>query len=129
MFLAFTKAFDKVPHLRLSSKLLSHGINRKIKHWIDQWLSGRLQRVGLNGTTSSWKNVTSGLPQGPVLGPVLFLIYINDLDVGISNWILKFTDDTKMFVKINDSQDADFTGGGAHTIYIRLIHFTSVSAR
>jgi len=67
----------------------------KIKHWIYQWLSGKLQRVGLNGTASSWKNVTSGYRRA--LGPILFLIYINVLDDSISNWILKFTDDTKMF--------------------------------
>jgi len=91
----------------LSSKFLSHGIDGKIKHWIDQWLSGRLQRVGLNGTVSSWQKVTCGVPQGSVLGPVLFLIYINDLDDSMFNWILKFADDTKMFGKINDSQDAE----------------------
>jgi len=109
VFLDFAEAFDKVPHLRLSRKLISHGIDGKMKHWIDQWLSDRLQRVGPNGTTSSWKNLTSGLQQGSVLGPVLFLIYINErpIDDGISNWILKFADGTKMFAKLNDSQDAE----------------------
>lgn len=107
IFLDFAKAFDKVPHQRLSSKLLSHGIDGQIRKWIDHWLNGRVQRVGLRGTMSSWKQVTSGVPQGSVLGPVLFLIFINDLEDGITNWILKFADDTKMFGRINNTQDVE----------------------
>ena len=68
-----------------------------ILNWIEQWLKGRAQRVGIGGELSKWLEVLSGVPQGSVLGPLLFLVYINDLDVGISNWILKFADDTKIF--------------------------------
>lgn len=105
IFLDFAKAFDKVPHQRLLKKLNSHGIYGKLYEWIKSWLSHRMQRVYLNGSFSEWRNVLSGVPQGSVLGPILFLIYINDLDSGVMNWILKFADDTKIFSKINNLKD------------------------
>ena len=68
--------------------------------WISNWLLGRKQRVVLNGEESDWTDVTSGVPQGSVLGPLLFILYANDLDLGINCRIYKFADDTKLVVRI-----------------------------
>jgi len=105
IFLDFAKAFDKVPHHRLIKKLRSHGINGKIARWVEAWLSGRSQRTCIAGCGSSWRWVSSGVPQGSVLGPILFLLYINDLENGVMSWILKFADDTKIFGKANSIED------------------------
>ena len=88
------KAFDKVPFKRLMLKLESHGITGKVAQCIGEWLNNRKQRVGIRGALSDLISVLSGVTQGSVLGPLLFLIYINDLDCSINNWILKFFDDT-----------------------------------
>ena len=95
VYLDLAKAFDKVPHQRLLSKLKAHGVDGLVCNWIKAWLADRQQRVCLDGSYSSWRPVWSRIPQGSVLGPVLFLIFINDLDTGLSSKILKFADDTQ----------------------------------
>ena len=105
IYLDFQKAFDKVPHLRLIEKVKSLGINEQTVRWIKQWLQGRKQKVVINGFNSTWADVTSGVPQGSVLGPLLFLIYINDIDQGVKGLISKFADDTKLGGIIRTSSD------------------------
>jgi len=105
IFLDFAKAFDKVPHRRLLAKLQAHGMDGQVVRWIASWLRGRKQRVSLDGYSSRWADVLSGIPQGSVLGPLLFLTFINDLEDGIMNTILKFADDTKIFSKVTNTID------------------------
>ena len=77
----------------------------RVIDWIEQWLTDRRQCVVVDGEVSNWKSVLSGVPQGSVLAPLLFLIYINDLDDSITSNVLKFTDDTHIFRKINIDGD------------------------
>ena len=103
MLSTFQKTFDKVPHQRLLLKLKAHG--NTVINWIEKWLTHRRQRVIVDGEISNWKSVLSGVSHGSVLGPILFLIYINDLEDDISRKVLKFADGAKLFRKVTNDTD------------------------
>ena len=97
VFMDFTKAFDSVPHERLLLKLHAYGIRDPLLSWIRSFLTNRQQRVVLRGHYSSWTAVLSGVPQGNVLGPILFLIYINDITRNVVSQSKLFADDMKVY--------------------------------
>jgi ribonuclease P/MRP protein subunit RPP40 len=105
IYLDFQKAFDKVPHERLLKKIKAHGVTGKVVEWVKSWLKDRKQRVVLNGKRSQWSKVKSGVPQGSVLGPLLFVIFINDIDRGVVCRLLKFADDTKLIGRVKTEED------------------------
>ena len=99
---------DRKPRQR-SSYVKAHSINGRLLKWIENWLTNRYQRVVLNGSYSEWSKVESGVPQGSVLGPSAFVIFINDLDDCIKQLTIvnKFADDTKLRHKIESDQDRE----------------------
>ena len=110
IYLGFQKAFDKLSHNRLLCKVKAHGIAGNVLRWIESWFADRKQRVGVNGSFSDWQSVTSGVLQGSVAGPQLFILYINDLEEGTECIISKFADDTKLGGRVSCEEDAEMTG-------------------
>jgi hypothetical protein len=100
----FMKAFDSVPHRRLLAKLSAHGVQGRTLDWIRAFLSERVQSVVVNGVSSGQVQVTSGIPQGSVLGPLLFVIYINDLPSICTNTVKLFADDTKIYTRSDNAE-------------------------
>ena len=103
--LDLSKAFDRVPHARLLRKLHFYGIRGQLLTWLQSFLNERLQQVLVDGCCSSPCKVSSGVPQGSVLGPVLFLLYINDIAEGICSHIKLFADDCLIYRTIQSSSD------------------------
>ncbi|PIK59167.1 putative RNA-directed DNA polymerase from mobile element jockey-like [Apostichopus japonicus] len=107
VFLDFQKAFDKVPHQRLLLRLKSMDVNGNLLSWIENWLGNRKQRVVIKGCASSWQDVTSGVPQGSVLGTLLCVAYVNDIDGDILCTAKKFADDTKLYSEVSSKSDTE----------------------
>ncbi len=105
IFLDFSKAFDRVPHERLLLKLNRHGIDGNLLLWLRNFLTERKQRVNIRGSFSTWSSVKSGVSQGSVLGPILFLIYVNDLADIVTSDIKLFADDTKIYRQLTEPED------------------------
>ena len=103
--LDFSKAFDKVPHQRLMTKLWNYGIQGSTYAWIKSFLLGWSQRVVVDGETSDWVPVESGVPQGTVLGPVLFLAFINDRPKCVKSNVRLFADDCVLYREIDNETD------------------------
>ena len=105
----FAKAFDKVGHRRLIEKIKYYGVGGKTNKWIEDFLAGRSQRVVLDGEKSYNADVLSGVPQGSMLGPCLFLFYINDMPEGLhqETTVRLFADDTIAYLAVTNNQDAE----------------------
>ena len=97
IYLDFTKAFDRVSHQRLLTKLYNIGIRGNLMNWIRDFLKGREQRVVINNEFSDWASVVSGIPKGSVLSPTLFTIFINDIPIDMTSNVNFFANDTKLY--------------------------------
>ena len=106
IYLDYRKAFDTVPHQKLITKLNSIGLTGKLLVWLEDFLCARKMKVQVNGSLSDWLQVLSGVPQGSVLGPLLFLLYVNDLPDWIKAEIKMFADDTKLWTRICNKDDS-----------------------
>jgi len=106
IYLDYRKAFDTVSHRKLIEKIASLGFPQDLVDWIKSFLEQRRMKVKLGGSSSFWADVLSGVPQGSVLGPILFLIFVNDLPDWVVNDILMFADDTKIWAKISSLEDS-----------------------
>ena len=105
VYLDFSKVFDSVPHQRLIYKFQQLGIRGNLLQWIKAFLIGRRQRVILRNGASSWRDVISGVPQGTILGPMFFLLFVNDMPDVVSSTAKMFADDTKLHRNIYSAND------------------------
>ena len=114
-YLDLAKAFDKVSHQRLLKKVSSNGIKGSLLKWIESFLTDRQQYVTVKGHSSDWKDVLSGVPQGSVLGPLLFLLYVNDFPDVIKSMLKLFADDAKIYQTTDkcDILKDDLSEGGS----------------
>jgi len=106
IYLDYRKAFDTIWHSGLYTKLVEYGINGKVLTWLKSFLQGRKMRVEVRGEYSDWVSVTSGVPQGSVLGPLLFLVFVNDIPEWIRTSVKMFADDTKLWTRISTLEDS-----------------------
>ena len=102
VFLDISKAFDRACHDGLLFKLKQNSVSGNLLGLIKSFLSDRVQRVTLNGKTSDWESIRAGVPQGSILGPLFFLIYVNDLATDLKSNVMLFADDTSLFSIISD---------------------------
>ena len=117
IYLDYAKAFDKVDHGVLLNKLKTFGICGKLGEWLHSFLTNRRHHVRIPGGVSKSDSVLSGVPQGTVLGPVLFLVLISDISNNVNSNITSFADDTKVFATINNPSDCDDLQSDLDNIY------------
>ena len=101
----FAKAFDSVPHERLLLKLQAHGVSGSLLQWFRSFLTTREQRVVINGHSSDWSHVSSGVPQGSILGPLLFILYVNDISSVVQSNVKMFADDVTLYTTVLTTAD------------------------
>ena len=104
IYVDLAKPFDKGSHHRLIGKMAAMGVKGRVRGLSQQWLEGRMQIVAINERYSDWTDVSNCVQQGSVLGPTLFLMFINDLEDGVQSKVLKFADDTKLYNEVTKEE-------------------------
>ena len=117
VFIDLSKAFDTVPHRRLLNKLKFYSVRGPLLQWISSWLTKRQQRVIVDSEASNATPVKSGVPQGTVLDPLMFLVYINDINQNITSSVRLFADDCVIYKPITTPQDAEQLQEDLQTLY------------